>query len=95
MSSRAKFETEGEQFVHLTADFGNGVETRTFWAPLKGGYIREVTDDRPGTLGYQLCDGLAHTGSTLMWFPDRGYPPLIDIIRREWRAYQRAMAAAR
>lgn len=64
---------------------------REFWAPSDGGYIREITEDRPGTLGYQVCDCLDGLGNTLEWRP--GYGSLARVIRREWRARARAMKA--
>lgn len=57
--------------------------TREFWAPLEGGYIYDVTL-RPGTLGNQVCDGLASRGSTLRW---SGKGDLVETIRREARKF--------
>jgi len=41
---------------------------RTYWVPDRAdsySYVREITDDRPGSLGAQVCDRLAATGCTL------------------------------
>jgi hypothetical protein len=59
----------------------DGVE-HTYWSPLDGGYVYEVTDARPGTLGAQVCYGLAGSGSTLRC--DEG-DCLATLIRREAR----------
>lgn len=61
-----------------------------YWAPLGGGYVREVTDARPGTLGSQVCDRLASTGPTL-WCSG----PLARLIRVEMRALVRWCARER
>lgn len=60
----------------------DGVEHH-YWSPLDGGYVREVTDSRPGTLGAQVCYGLATTGSTLHRGEDEC---LATLIRREARS---------
>ena len=69
----------------------DGVE-HTYWSPLDGGYVYEVTDARPGTLGAQVCYGLAGSGSTLR--RDEG-DCLATLIRREARtaAGRRSIAA--
>ena len=59
----------------------DGVE-HAYWSPLDGGYVYEVTDARPGTLGAQVCYGLAGSGSTLR--RDEG-DCLATLIRREAR----------
>jgi hypothetical protein len=60
----------------------------TYWAPDFGGYVRDISR-HPGTLGQQVGDGLAHSGNMLMW---RGPRPLVDLIRREYRALRREEA---
>ena len=47
-----------------------------------GGYIYAVTDDRPGSLGSQVCERLAGSGSTLAAATDAA---MARIIRREAR----------
>ena len=54
---------------------------RTFWVPAHGGYVRQITDERPGTLGYQVCERLGSRGATLTATPDN----LAKVIRREYR----------
>ena len=39
--------------------------TRTFWVPSQGGYVRQTTWERPGTLGPQVCERLDTGGDTL------------------------------
>lgn len=58
--------------------------TRTYWCPDAGGYVREIDDDHPGTLGRQVCDCLDHMGSTLT----ASERTLARVIRRE-RARER------
>ena len=67
-----------------TDDCGLGARgaERTFWVPINGGYVRETAEERPGTLGWQVCGGLYHTGSTL----EAGRETLLDAIRYEARA---------
>lgn len=64
-------------------------ETRTYWVSdtARSGYVHDVTD-KPGTSGPQVCEGLYHTGSTLMANADT----LAVVIRREL-ARRRKMAA--
>ena len=61
---------------------------RTFWIPPGGGFVREVTPDKPGVLGKQVCSGLAHTGSTLT-ATDANFA---STIRRERARERRAEA---
>lgn len=70
-------------YVTISYDdcFGDRV-TRTFFCPASGGYIRESVRDYP-----QVCDQLAHSGSTL--YAESGND-LIKIIRREYRSMRRA-----
>lgn len=44
-----------------------------------GGYVRDAK-------GQQICRSLAYSGSTLSW---DGKQPLVDLIRREYRAMRR------
>lgn len=61
---------------------GRRVE-RDFFAPPGGGYVREGWSDPR-----QVCDRLGSTGATLVWDPASG--PLVELVRREWRAMRRA-----
>jgi len=49
------------------------------WVPAAGGYVRFNGDK-------QLCERLSCSGSTLYW---RAKAPLVDMIRREYRAMRR------
>jgi hypothetical protein len=40
-------------------------------------------------MGRQVCDGLAHRGWCLQW---SGEQPLVNLIRREYRAMRRGEA---
>jgi len=56
------------------------------WTPIAGGYVYEIDEDHPGTLGSQVCDLLGTMGNTLY----RSYSrKLVEIIRREYRAMRR------
>jgi len=65
-------------------------ETREYWCPRGGGYVYQVSDDHPGTLGLQVCGGLWLMGSTLSCSATESYP-LVALIRYEARARYRAM----
>ena len=54
-----------------------------YWAPRDGGYVRVVTEGRPGTLGEQVVED---SGSTMMWSPGK---PLSQKIRRHVAAIKR------
>lgn len=49
-----------------------------YWCPRDGGHVYLVTDERPGALGEQVCDGLEPRGSTLIC---RGERLLATILR--------------
>lgn len=66
-------------------DYENCDYERWFWVPPNGGYIREISEDRPGTLGEQVCGYLEHGGWTLTASRDN----LLDVIRREYAARER------
>jgi len=73
--------------VYLRDEDANGEQViREFWVPPGGGYVREIDNIRPGTLGRQVCRFLEHRGSTLSCDEDR----LLHVIRRE---YRRSIAA--
>jgi hypothetical protein len=59
---------------------------RRFWCPLFGGYVHEIDDRHPGTLGQQVCARLEVVGNTLSALSRDG---LIDVIRREHRRGRR------
>jgi hypothetical protein len=67
--------------VKLTFDDVDSGERRTYklFAPLGGGYVRHEDDNR------QVCNELDDLGNTLYWY---GRAPLIDLIRREYKARQ-------
>ena len=74
--------------VHLTVySLGYSEQgTRTFWVPEDGGYVRETTDARRGTVGVHICQYLLSTGLVLFATPNN----LAEVIRREHNAYERA-----
>jgi hypothetical protein len=91
--NRAAIRQDGSEVVLRCNDdlTGERIERR-FWAPPSGGYVREVTAQRPGTLGQQVCGGLSHRGNTLsVNSPDQ----LMALIRREWQAARRDEARER
>lgn len=91
--NRAAIRQDGNEVVLrcIDPDSGERVERR-FWAPQSGGYVREVSDGKPGTLGQQVCDGLAHRGNTLhVSDPSQ----LIALIRQQWAQVRRAAATER
>jgi hypothetical protein len=60
---------------------------RAYWVRGdRDGYVHEITDGRPGTLGQQVCDRLSHGGSTLHCCRAR----LAAVVRYELRAALRA-----
>jgi len=91
--NRAAIRQDGSEVVLRCTDdmTGERVERR-FWCPPSGGYVREVTASRPGTLGQQVCAGLTHRGGTLSV---RTPADLIGLIRREWQAAKRAARSER
>ena len=66
---------------------------REFWCPTgrdgRGGYVYEIDDDHPGTLGWQVSSCLGYTGDMLTARPET----LATVIRlarvRERRAEDR------
>jgi hypothetical protein len=86
-TNRAAINQDGSEVVLRCADSltGGRVERR-FWVAPGGGYVREVTAARPGTLGQQVCARLAHMGGTLSV---RSPADLLPLIRREWQAAKR------
>lgn len=54
------------------------VGEREFFMPDNGGYIRVVTNERPGTLGKQICRGGGFMGNTLTATPEN----FEDVCRR-------------
>lgn len=78
--------TDGGVVCLRTEDCLGDTVIRQFWVPANGGYVREVDDQHPGTLGQQVCVGLADRGPTLA----AESATLIDVIRSE---YRRSIAA--
>lgn len=82
---KAKFTTDPAGRVILSYDVEDydGVRRveRVFTCPPDGGYVREYPN------GKQVCDRLAHTGSTLTC---SSRDKLLSLIRREYRAMRRA-----
>jgi hypothetical protein len=85
--AKTRIQQDGSEVVLTGACLytGEPVERR-FWAPPSGGYVREVTNSRPGTLGQQVCAGLTDRGSTLhVSAPEK----LLPLIRSEWQRARR------
>lgn len=80
---RARIIEHSENNVTVIRDEDGERIEREYWTPDKGGYVREITETHPGTLGYQVCDMLYHMGHTLH---RPGGVRLAAIIRRELRA---------
>lgn len=68
----------------VLTDRATGITTE-YWCPNGGGYVREIDEDHPGTLGRQVCDGLLPRGSTLSCGPGG----LLNAIRAEARVAYR------
>ena len=66
-------------------------ETFTYWVPDRGGYVYRVTPERPGTLGWQVCERLANTGTTLYVANGEGLPALIERELRRARRLNRRL----
>jgi hypothetical protein len=43
----------------------NDKHVASYWVPSTGGYVRKVTDKRPGNLGDQVSDNLAGSGDMM------------------------------
>ena len=61
---------------------GEPGQERRFWRPDNGGHVYEVSEQRPGTLGIQVCDRLQHSGSALYC---NSSGELADVIHAEAR----------
>jgi hypothetical protein len=81
--TKARIFQDGNEVV-LAAE---GTERR-FWVAPRGGVVREVTDQRPGALGREVCGALGLRGYTLSATPDT----LLPLIRREWAKARRVVA---
>ena len=91
---RAQIRALSTDRVTVTADdeYGERRTTEYFVSPARerdGHYYVQIDDGRQFP---QVCDGLRRVGPTLMVYGDR---PLIDVIRREYYAGQRAARALR
>ena len=53
-----------------------------YWRTMAGGYVREVSDDRPGTLGWQVSDELANMGNMLYCSEGRDLATMIRRVAR-------------
>lgn len=78
---RTTITTDTQGYVTIAYDDDGERVSRTFFAPVDGGYVREV--DSRGQYP-QVCDKLYSRGSTLR----ATRAGLADVIRREWRARQ-------
>ena len=82
---KTKFSTDSVNRVTVAYDseFRGRVE-RTFSCPPDGGYVIELFRNGDSS---QVCDKLAHRGSTLRC---ASRDDLLDLIRREYRAMRAA-----
>ena len=89
---RTRIQSIDENRVILTCDVERldpsmgGTISIEYWSPSGGGYVYEIDEQHPGTLGRQVCEFLGSLGSTLHW---SGRQPLVDMIRREWKRARR------
>jgi hypothetical protein len=83
--SRRIWQIGSSVYLRTEDEYGEAM-VREFWVPEGGGYVREISTNRPGTLGLQVCEWLAHSGNTLTSSRDG----LLALIRAE---YRRAVAA--
>jgi hypothetical protein len=81
MRTRFQVLADNNVIVHWT----DGTTT-DYWCPISGGYVCEVTQQCPGTLGRQVCEYLSSRGNTLSLAPNK---KLVDLIRYECRRSQR------
>jgi len=58
-------------------------EVIEYWRPSGGGYVREISESRPGNLGYQVSWSLAHSGSMMSCDAST---PLVVLIRQALRS---------
>ena len=65
-------------------------ETRIFWVQSSGGYVREIDNEHPGTLGRQVSDCLGYTGDMLRATPATLAAVIRAARRRELRRLRRA-----
>jgi hypothetical protein len=78
---RTKITADGDNYCTIEFENPYGETTRIVArAPNAGGYVRDQND-------HQLCARLAYRGDTLTW---NGQRPLVDLIRREYRAMRAA-----
>ena len=79
----------------LHTDLDEAPQVERFWVPDltsgEEGYVRRVTDQRPGTLGEQVCGGLDNRGNCLMSTPAE----LLSLIRDHHRIELRQEKARR
>jgi len=56
-------------------------ETREFWCPDTGGYVREIDETHPGTLGQQVSRSLNYMGD-MLWADETTLRTTIQQARR-------------
>lgn len=83
MSARTAIKAYADGMVGLRYEEQDGIVLRLFLCPQAGGYVREWIAGAT----YQSCKHLRSVGPTLAC-PSRD--ALLGLIRREWRARQRA-----
>lgn len=80
MKTRIKAVTDSIVEIRFVDGFTDELREYRFYANADGGYVRFGPD------GKQICERLGITGPTLMW---PGKEPLINLIRKEYRAMRR------
>ena len=55
---------------------------REFWCPDNGGYVREIDETHPGTLGQQMSESLATSGNMMHCSRPGNLPAMIRRARR-------------
>ena len=80
--SKTKFQSKDfGRCVMLTQPNGKIREYHIPYTSNGNGYVRESSNSGP-----QVCDGLAHSGSTLTATPET----LLSVIKREWNKYRQS-----
>ena len=63
-------------------------QEREFWCADDGGYVYEIDDTHPGTMGRQVSDSLSYTGN-MLWATASTLQSAIQRARRRERREER------